>query len=126
MPPDQNFAWIVVLGGMLIAFGLPFLFYGMVKIMQNVTRTRSDLQDSASTMQRSIEAQSGNVQNVLSSQEKLIERIQHLEAIVTSEAWDTMAADKKERIAEEVLRLDEDDISDADRAAQMAQRVQGN
>jgi uncharacterized protein YoxC len=120
----MSLSWILVLGSMLIAFGLPFLFYGLVKIMQNVSQTRSDLQDSASNMQRSLEAQSGNVQEVLTSQEKLIERIQHLEAIVTSEAWDTMAADKKEQIAEGVLHLEEDELSDTDRAAHMARQVE--
>lgn len=117
-------SWLIVMGSILVALGLPFLFYGMVRIMQNVSQTRTDLQDSASTMQRSIEAQSGNVQDVLSSQEKLIERIQHLEAIVTSEAWDTMAADKKERIADQVLQLEDEELSDEDRAAQMARRVE--
>ncbi len=109
---------------MLIAFGLPFLFYGMVKIMQNVTKTRSDLQDSATSMQRSIEAQSGNVQDVLYSQEKLIERIQHLEAIVTSEAWDAMAKEKQDRIKEEILGLGDDAVSDSERAAELARRVE--
>jgi len=120
----MSLSWILVLGSMLIAFGLPFLFYGLVKIMQNVSQTRTDLQDSASNMQRSLEAQSGNVREVLTSQEKLIERIQHLEAIVTSEAWDTMAADKKEQIAEGVLHLEEDELSDTDRAAHMARQVE--
>ena len=120
----MSLSWLITLGAMLLAFGLPFLFYGMVKIMQNVTETRSDLQDSTSTMQRSIEAQSGNVQEVLSSQEKLIERIQHLEAIVTSEAWDTMAAEKKDRIADHVLQLEDEEVSDEDRAAHMAKRVE--
>ena len=120
----MSLSWIIVLGAMLLAFGLPFLFYGMVKIMQNVSQTRTDLQDSASTMQRSIEAQSGNVHEVLISQETLIERIQHLEAIVTSEAWDAMAADKKERIADHVLQLEDDELSDSDRTAYMARRVE--
>ena len=120
----MSLSWLITLGAILVAFGLPFLFYGMVKIMQNVSQTRTDIQDSATTMQRSLEAQSGNVQDVLTSQEKLIERIQHLEAIVTSEAWDTMAADKKERITDQVLQLDDEEVSDADRAAQMAKRVE--
>ena len=120
----MSLSWLITLGAILVAFGLPFLFYGMVKIMQNVSQTRTDIQDSATTMQRSLEAQSGNVQDVLTSQEKLIERIQHLEAIVTSEAWDTMAADKKERITDQVLQLDDEEVSDADRAAQMARRVE--
>ncbi|MGB0649735.1 MAG: hypothetical protein ACPG8N_00725 [Rhodothermales bacterium] len=120
----MSLSWLLVLGSMLIAFGLPFLFYGMVKIMQNVTQTRSDLKDSASTMQRSLEAQSGSVQEVLTSQEKLIERIQHLEAIVTSEAWDTMAAEKQGRIADHVLQLEDQEVSDADRAARLARRVE--
>jgi|GEM_PF-1457307 len=120
-------SWIIVMGAMLIALGLPFLFYGMVKIMQGMTQTRSDLQDSASTMQRSLEAQSGHVQDVLSSQEKLIERIQHLEAIVTSEAWDAMAREKQERIKEEVLRIREDseeDVPDEERAARLARTIE--
>ena len=120
-------SWIVVLGAMLIAFGLPFLFYGMVKIMQGMTQTRSDLKDSTSTMQRSLDAQSGHVQEVLSSQEKLIERIQHLEAIVTSEAWDTMAKEKQERIKEEVLQIRqdrEDDLPDEERAARLARTIE--
>jgi hypothetical protein len=115
--------WLIILGSMLVAFGLPFLFYGMVKIMQGLTQTRTDMKDSASTMQRSLDAQSGNVQDVLSSQEKLIERIQHLEAIVTSEAWDTMAKEKQERIAEEVLQLPDDDLPDSERAARMARQA---
>ena len=115
--------WLVILGSMLVAFGLPFLFYGMVKIMQSLTQTRSDMKDSATTMQRSLDTQSGNVQDVLSSQEKLIERIQHLEAIVTSEAWDTMAKEKQKRIAENVLRLEDEDLPDSERAARMARQA---
>ncbi|MDA0683450.1 MAG: hypothetical protein O2797_00465 [Bacteroidetes bacterium] len=57
------------------------------------------------------------------SQEKLIERIQNLEAIVTSKAWDAMAREKQERIAEEVLDLDLEE-PDADLAARLAQNVE--
>jgi len=109
---------------MLIAFGLPFLFYGMVKIMQGVTQTRSELQDSTTSVQQSLAEQTGSVQNVVDSQEKLIERIQHLEAIVTSEAWDAMAQEKQERIAEHLLQPEEpEEESDEDRAARLARSL---
>lgn len=120
----MDLSWLIVLGAMLAAFGLPFLFWGMVKIMQGLTQTRSDLKNSASTMQHSLDTQSSNVQDVLSSQERLIERIQHLEAIVTSEAWDTMAKEKQERIAEEVLQLQDDSAPDEERTARMARNIE--
>jgi len=119
----MDMSWIVVLGAMLVALGLPFLLWGMFRIMQGLTETRTDLKDSTQTVQKSLEAQSGSVQNVLSGQEKLIERIQHLEAIVTSEAWDAMAREKQERIAREVLDLDLEE-SDADRAARLARNIE--
>lgn len=118
----MDLSWIVVLGAMLIALGFPFLLWGMFRIMQGLTETRTDLKDSTQTVQKSLDAQSGNVQNVLTGQEKLIERIQHLEAIVTSEAWDTLARDKQERIAQDILDLDLEE-SDADRAARLARNI---
>ena len=129
-----SLSWLIILGAMLLAAGLPFLFYGMVKIMQGVTQTRTDLRDQTSSMQQSLDTQSGNVQEMLSSQERLIERIQHLEAIVTSEAWDTMAKEKQERIAGELLKFDADELptddpsdgelSDEERTASMARNLE--
>ncbi|MDE2995804.1 MAG: hypothetical protein OXT73_03560 [Bacteroidota bacterium] len=130
----MSLSWLIILGAMLLAAGLPFLFYGMVKIMQGVSQTRTDLKDQTSSMQQSLDTQSGNVQEMLSSQERLIERIQHLEAIVTSEAWDTMAKEKQERIAGELLKFDANELptddpsggelSDGERTASMARNLE--
>ncbi|MDA0873788.1 MAG: hypothetical protein O3C45_01885, partial [Bacteroidetes bacterium] len=122
-PESMSTSWFVVIGAMAVALALPFLIYGIHALIRGVTQTRVDVERNATDVRRSIDQQSGNVRDLVSSQEKLIERIQHLEAIVTSEAWDAMAREKRERIAEGVLRLDEDHASDEDRAARLARSL---
>ena len=122
--------WLIVLGAMLAAFGLPFLIWGIHSMISGLTQTRNDVERNATDVRRSLDEQTGNVRELVTSQEQLIERIQHLEAIVTSEAWDTMAKEKQERIADEVLRLDEGHVgeeeSDSERAARLARSIDRN
>ena len=117
----MDWSFFIVFGAMAVALGLPWLIWGIHTMLKGMNQTRADVHDSTSMLRASIDAQS---RDLVSSQEKLIERIQHLEAIVTSEAWDTMAREKQERIAEEVLRLEDPEPSDADRAARLARSIE--
>lgn len=116
----MDWSFLIVFGAMAVALGLPWLIWSIHVMLRGVRQTSADVKDSTSMLSASIDRQS---QDLVSSQQKLIERIQHLEAIVTSEAWDAMAKEKKDRIAEEVLRLDEPESSDADRAARLARSI---
>jgi len=115
-------AFAVVIGAVLVATMLPFLIWSLATMKKGIEGTREDIEVSTSQVQKTIEAQSGNVESLISSQEKLIERIQHLEAIVTSEAWDAHAAENPERMARKLLELDDEPITDEERAADMARK----
>jgi uncharacterized protein YoaH (UPF0181 family) len=116
----MDWSFLIVFGAMAVALGQPWLIWSIHVMLKGVRQTSADVKDSTSRLSASIDRQS---QDLASSQQKLIERIQHLEAIVTSEAWDTMAREKQERIAESVLRLEDEDPTDADRAARLARSL---
>ena len=117
-------AFVIVIGAVLVAAMLPMLIWVGLTTRKGIEKTRTDIEESSTTVQRKIEAQSGNVQDLVSSQERLIERIQHLEAIVTSEAWDTLAKENQDRIKEKLLEIDDESITDEKRAADMARTIE--
>ncbi len=117
-------AFFIVIAAVLVAAMLPMLIWVGMTTRKGIEETRTNIQESSSTVQKEIAAQSGNVQNLVSSQEKLIERIQHLEAIVTSEAWDTLAKENQDRIKEKLLEIDDESITDEKRAANMARTIE--
>ncbi len=117
-------AFAVVIIAVLIAAMLPFFFWSIVTMKKGIQDTRTEIEESSSTVQKSISAQSGNVQDLVSTQERLIERIKHLEAIVTSEAWDSMAKEKQAIVAQNLLEIDEPPITDEERSASMARRLE--
>ena len=93
----------------------------MKRIIQD---TRIEIEESTTTVQKTISAQSSNVQDLVSTQEKLIERIKHLEAIVTREEWDTLAKEKQAIATQNLLEIDEPPIKDEERSASMARQLE--
>ena len=100
---------------------LPFFLWSSER--RDIQDTRIEIEESTTTVQKTISAQSSNVQDLVSTQEKLIERIKHLEAIVTSEQWDTLAKEKRAIATQNLLEIDEPPITDEERSASTARQL---
>ena len=90
-------------------------------------RQTAKIGTTTSALEGVAESLRGDVEALLKEQRALNQRIQNLETIVTSEAWDTLGTDRELAQAKapplSLPELDEED--DTEQAARIARRLRG-
>jgi len=111
-----KFIWILIpLAGIALAGFSEWLKF---------KRSTASLGESTSELAATIEALKAEIEEMHQERLRLVHRIQNLETIITSEAWDTLGTDSQLAGASlPELPAKEDD--DEQRASEMARRIRG-
>jgi hypothetical protein len=112
------YIWILIpLAGIALA-----AFSEYLKFKKQTSRLGS----STAELESKVESLKGKVGDLLEERQALVRRLQNLEAIVTSEAWETLGSDKElaKAKAPPLEIADKDDFDQiTDQAEKMARRL---
>ena len=110
------YIWILIpLAGIALAGFSEWLKYK--RKTASIDTTTGELEAELSSLQAELDEQR-------EERRRLVQRVQNLEAIVTSEAWETLGHDRELAKAKAPLQLpDADEAADADHVARMARRL---
>ncbi len=111
-----KFIWILIpLAGIALAGFSEWLKF---------KRSTASLGESTTQLAATIDALKGEVEELREERRRLVQRVENLETIITSEAWDTLGTDRQLAGASlpELPEIEEDDEQ---RASEMARRIRG-
>ena len=114
----MNYLWVLIaLAGIAFAAFAEWLKF---------RKQTSKLGSSTAELETEVESLKGSVSDLLEERQALVRRLQNLEAIVTSEAWETLGSDKEMAKAKAPpLDIPEEDQYDhvTEQAEKMARRL---
>jgi len=85
---------------------------------------KNQVGNSAAQIDQGVKELEREVSSLRDERKALVQRVQNLEAIVASEAWDTLGADRELAQAKAPLELPEpDDDAEAEEVARIARRL---
>lgn len=112
----MGFMWILIpLAGIALAGFSEWLKF---------KRQTASLDQSAALLTDEVEVLRGELAELREERVKLVQRIQNLETIVTSEAWEALGSDP-ELARSKLLDLPESQADDQTRADRIARRLRG-